>query len=61
MVLKHASDKKGRYLIVNTCDTVFYKGIRHILEKKGFERVGHVQDYYFKGEGLLMYCMRLGE
>jgi ribosomal protein S18 acetylase RimI-like enzyme len=60
IVLKHASDKKGRYLIVNTCDTTFYKGVRHILEKRGFERVGHVPDYYFEGEGLIMYYMRRG-
>lgn len=46
---------KARYLLIETCDTDYYKAIRKLLKGLGFVEVGHCPDYYFKGEGLIWY------
>lgn len=45
----------ARYMIVETCDTDYYKEIRRLLTKLGFLQIGHCPNYYFKDEGLLWY------
>lgn len=45
----------ARYMLVETCDTDYYKPIRRLLAEMGFKQVGHCPDYYFDGEGLLWY------
>jgi RimJ/RimL family protein N-acetyltransferase len=45
----------ARYLIIETCDTFYYKAIRSLLGDLGFIQIGHCPDYYFENEGLLWY------
>ena len=45
----------ARYLIIETVDTKYYKGIRSLLTELGFTRIGYCPDYYFEDEGLILY------
>lgn len=56
IVINFVQSVNGRYIQVNTCDTVLYEGGRKLFEKKGFYQAGHLSDYYFEGEGMIIYC-----
>lgn len=58
-VIKHVRLSNGRYLQVNTCDTNFYESARDLYDKKGFLQAGHLPDYYFKGEGMIIYYKKM--
>jgi len=47
--------RKGRYLIIDSCDTDFYKPARGFYKKHGYKKTGYVPDYYVVGEGKIDY------
>jgi GNAT superfamily N-acetyltransferase len=59
VVIRHVQMLNGRYIQVNTCDTILYKSARKLFEKKGFFQAGHLPSYYFKGEGMLIYYKKM--
>ncbi len=52
---KYVKEKKGRFLLVATSDIDLYKPARNFYEKHGYRKVGHIPDYYYKGEGRIDY------
>lgn len=54
-LLKKAEDfirtRKGRYLIIDTGDTEKFKAARKFYQKNGYQKVGHIPEYYEKGDG----------
>lgn len=51
--------KQGRYIETFTCDLMEYEAIRQLFVKKGFEKIGLLPDYYYPGEGKLLYFKKL--
>jgi len=48
----------ARYLLIETCDTDYYKPIRKLLLQLGFRKIGHCPHYYYENEGLIWYLKR---
>ena len=59
VVINYVQSLNGRYIHVNTCDTILYEGVRKLFDKKGFSPVGHLSDYYFEGEGMIIYYKKM--
>jgi len=59
VVFKYVQQAQGRYLRVDTCDTSLYEDARRLFAKTGFSPVGHLSDYYFAGEGMIIYQMKM--
>ena len=57
-MFEHLRNIGARYMLIQTCDTPFYKQMVHLLERNGFELVGHCPDYYYKNEGMLLYMKK---
>lgn len=57
--IKQVGMVKGRYIHVDTCDTELYMEVRKLFRKKGFIEAGRIQDYYFEGEGLITYYLKI--
>lgn len=57
--IKQVRMVKGRYIHVDTCDTESYSEVRKLFRKKGFIEAGRIQDYYFEGEGLITYYLKV--
>ncbi len=53
--LNHLEGVGARGLLVDTSDHEAYAGMRRLLTKCGFARVGHLPDFYFPGEGTVLY------
>lgn len=49
----------GRFIETFTCDLPVYEPVRQLFKKKGFTSVGHLPDYYYEGEGKLLYWLPL--
>lgn len=58
IMLDFIKEKKGRYLVIYTCDLEEYGPIRDFLEKKGLVQVGFYSDYYYEGESLVTYYIK---
>ncbi|WP_164821407.1 GNAT family N-acetyltransferase [Paenibacillus koleovorans] len=58
-MIQFISSIKGRYIETFTCDLEEYASIRRLFDRKGFARVGVQPDYYFPGEGKLLYYKML--
>lgn len=58
-LLKKAEDfvksRAGRYILIDTGDTKTFTPARKFYEKNGYEAVGHIPDYYEKGDGRIDY------
>jgi GNAT superfamily N-acetyltransferase len=59
VAIKHVHSLNGRYLQANTCDTSLYESARDLYDKKGFSQAGCLPDYYFKGEGMIIYYKKM--
>jgi ribosomal protein S18 acetylase RimI-like enzyme len=59
VIINYAQLQNGRYIHANTCDISMYKGARAMFERWGFEQVGHLPDYYFEGEGMIIYYKKI--
>jgi len=51
--------QKGRYILITTCDTDYYKPARLFYEKHGYVKVGAIPDYYLVGEGKIDYLKKM--
>ena len=58
-VIKYVQQINGRYIQANTCDTYLYEGVRKLFDKKGFIPAGRLPDYYFEGEGMIVYYKKM--
>ena len=52
---KYVKEKKGRFLLIETCDIDLYLPARNFYEKHGYRKAGHIPEYYDKGEGRVDY------
>lgn len=59
IVIKHVGMANGRYIHADTCDTEIYSGVRKLFKKKGFVEAGRFPNYYFEGEGLITYYLKM--
>jgi GNAT superfamily N-acetyltransferase len=50
---------KARYVVTYTCDLDCYRPVRQLFERFGFEMAGRCPDYYFDGEGRIIYYRKL--
>lgn len=61
--IKHIEDyvkeKKGRFLVVWTCDIKEYIPVRELLSELEYEKIGYCPDYYYDGESMVAYYKRL--
>lgn len=49
----------GRYIETFTCDMKEYEPVRKLFQKRGFRLLCHMPDYYYEGEGKMLYYLRL--
>ncbi|MFS0726565.1 GNAT family N-acetyltransferase [Paenibacillus sp. 1P07SE] len=49
----------GRYIETFTCDLEPYEAARKLFERNGFTFICHLPDYYYPGEGKLLYMKML--
>jgi len=49
----------GRYIETFTCDLPEYESARKMFEKSGFQFMCHLPEYYYPGEGKLLYIKML--
>ena len=54
-----AKKMDGRYIQINTCNTLLYEDARKLFEKNGFSAIGYLPDYYFEGEGMIQYYKKI--
>ena len=58
-MLQYCVARNGRYIETFTCDLPAYGGARRLFERNGFVQLCHLPDYYYPGEGKLLYMKRL--
>jgi ribosomal protein S18 acetylase RimI-like enzyme len=51
--------RNGRYLETFTCDLPEYESARKMFDRNGFKFMCHLPDYYYPGEGKLLYMKLL--
>ncbi|WP_141501578.1 GNAT family N-acetyltransferase [Paenibacillus luteus] len=51
--------RSGRYLETFTCDLPEYESARKMFDRNGFKFMCHLPDYYYPGEGKLLYMKLL--
>lgn len=49
----------GRYIETFTCDMKEYEPVRKLFQKRGFRLLCHMPDYYYEGEGKMLYYLQL--
>lgn len=54
-MLEHVSSHNGRYVETFTCDLPEYESARKLFERNGFQFMCRLPDYYYPGEGKLLY------
>jgi len=58
-LIKHMFDlireRNGRYVETFTCDLPEYESARKLFERNGFQFLCRMPDYYYPGEGKLLY------
>lgn len=59
VMMNFLKSKNARFIVIETCATELYIPARKILEKLGFEMIGHYPDYYVEGEGLITYYKKI--
>jgi GNAT superfamily N-acetyltransferase len=50
---------QGRYIETFTCDLPEYESARNLFLRNGFQFMCHLPDYYYPGEGKLLFLKRL--
>lgn len=55
----YVRSQRGRYILITTCDTDYYKPAGLFYEKNGYVKVGTIPDYYLVGEGKIDYLKRM--
>ena len=58
-MIRYCIESDGRYIETFTCDLPPYDTARGLFERSGFEFICHLPDYYYPGEGKLLYMKRL--
>lgn len=56
---KAIRDLSGRYIETFTCDMEMYEPVRRLFQKRGFRLLAHMPDYYYQGEGKMLYYLQL--
>src|SRR5690606_39012295 len=56
----YCQSQNGRYVETFTCDLPEYASARKMFERNGFAFMCHLPDYYYPGEGKLLYIKNLG-
>jgi len=54
-MLESVASRGGRYVETFTCDLPEYAGARKLFERNGFQFLCRMPDYYYPGEGKLLY------
>lgn len=54
-MLEHVRQNSGRYVETFTCDLPEYESARKLFERNGFQFMCRLPDYYYPGEGKLLY------
>lgn len=54
-VEKFVKERKGRYIVIESCDIESYKPASKFFISKGYKIVGAIPDFYVEGEGRLDY------
>ncbi|WP_168735936.1 GNAT family N-acetyltransferase [Cohnella fermenti] len=55
----YCRSQNGRYIETFTCDLPEYASARKMFERNGFVFLCHMPDYYYPGEGKLLYVKNL--
>ncbi|WP_165452247.1 GNAT family N-acetyltransferase [Paenibacillus thalictri] len=58
-MFKHCLTNGGRYVETFTCDLPEYASARALFERNGFVFMCRLPDYYYSGEGKLLYLKKL--
>jgi len=58
-MMQFCQSQDGRYVETFTCDLPEYVSARKMFERNGFEFMCHLPDYYYPGEGKLLYVKKL--
>lgn len=60
-MFSYCSSQRGRYIETFTCDLPEYASARKMFERNGFIFMCHLPDYYYPGEGKLLYIKTLAD
>ncbi|WP_158630044.1 GNAT family N-acetyltransferase [Cohnella sp. AR92] len=60
-MFEYCRSQNGRYIETFTCDLPEYASARKMFERNGFSFMCHLPDYYYPGEGKLLYIKNLQE
>lgn len=58
-MFRYCKAVQGRYVETFTCDLPEYASARKLFEQNGFQFMCHMPDYYYPGEGKLLYLKML--
>jgi ribosomal protein S18 acetylase RimI-like enzyme len=58
-MFQYCASNEGRYIETFTCDLPEYASARKMFERNGFTFMCHLPDYYYPGEGKLLYVKML--
>ncbi|WP_020620935.1 GNAT family N-acetyltransferase [Paenibacillus daejeonensis] len=58
-MIRYCTGSGGRYIETFTCDLAPYQSARQLFERNGFTFICHLPDYYYPGEGKLVYMKML--
>lgn len=58
-LIQFCESRSGRYLETFTCDLPEYESARKMFDRNGFTFMCHLPDYYYPGEGKLLYMKLL--
>jgi ribosomal protein S18 acetylase RimI-like enzyme len=58
-MFRFCESRKGRYIETFTCDLPEYTSARNMFERNGFTFMCHLPEYYYPGEGKLLYLKML--
>ncbi|MCR8643263.1 GNAT family N-acetyltransferase [Paenibacillus sp. N1-5-1-14] len=54
-MFQFCQSRQGRYIETFTCDLPEYESARKMFERNGFKFMSHLPEYYYPGEGKLLY------
>ncbi|GEM_PF-329721 len=60
-MFRYCVAEDGRYVETFTCDLPEYANARRLFERNGFVFMCHMPDYYYAGEGKLLYMKHLND
>lgn len=58
-MFQYCQTRQGRYIETFTCDLPEYENARKMFERNGFNFMCHMPEYYYPGEGKLLYMKQL--